>query len=38
MKERSYGETHRKIMLSTEIKTHEAKAKFNRLYIDYYPP
>ena len=28
MKERSYGETHRKIMLSTEIKIHEAKAKF----------
>ena len=28
MKERSYGETHRKIKLSTEIKIHEAKAKF----------
>ena len=27
-KERSYGETHRKIMLSSEIKIHEVKAKF----------
>ena len=28
MKERSYGETHRTIPLPTEIKIHEAKAKF----------
>lgn len=27
-KERSYGKTHRKILLPTEIKVHEAKAKF----------
>ncbi len=27
-KERSYGKTHRKVMLSTEIKVREAKAKF----------
>jgi HSP20 family protein len=27
-KERSYGKTHRKILLSTEIKVKEAKAKF----------
>jgi HSP20 family protein len=27
-KERSYGETHRKIMLSSEIKVHEAKANY----------
>ncbi len=27
-KERSYGKTHRKIMLSSEIKVHEAKANY----------